>query len=82
MGAESTNVILAQDRSTGECYVEFHRRIVVPRRTLKTLEQLLDEKRYADAKTLLDDVAPTNARRTIELLFADLESITGHQRDR
>lgn len=69
-GANVSNVGHFIDYSTGETYIDLHRRIYVPESMLPELKKHLESKNWEEVKKILKSVAPANAESTIDVMLS------------
>jgi|GEM_PF-6406792 len=77
MGVNVSNVGHGTDFSTGEKYIEFHRRINLSKKDYDIVVSLLSKNEIENARTKLLEVAPKNSLKTIDLFLDDLKVIQG-----
>lgn len=72
MGAKVNNTSGGKDFATNECFIEFHRRVIIPEKAWKQIMPLLDSGEFDAAANILKDAAPQNAHSVIDLFLGSL----------
>ncbi|WP_053991272.1 hypothetical protein [Mangrovimonas sp. TPBH4] len=75
MGANVSNAAHGAGYSTGEKFIELHRRIILNDEAYSKAVSLLNENKYDEAKEFLLKVSPQNASDAINVFLNDLKEI-------